>query len=95
MTLAEWEMPAGKGNFVYMLECRDGVLYTGWTTDLKARLLAHNGEKGAGAKCTRARRPVRLVYYEVFDTKSEALCREIAIKKLTRAKKLELIQTKK
>lgn len=82
---------ATKGNFVYMLECRDGSLYTGWTTDLTVRLAAHNGEKGMGAKCTRGRRPVRLVYFEELETKSEALKREIAIKKLTRAKKLELI----
>lgn len=85
--------PVENGNYVYMLECRDGSLYTGWTTDVAARVAAHNGETGAvkGAKCTRARRPVRLVYYEGFETKSEALKREIAIKKLDRTKKLALI----
>ena len=55
-------------HFVYILECRDGTLYTGWTTDPEARLRAHN--EGRGAKYTRARRPVRLVYTECFGTKS-------------------------
>ena len=76
-------------HFVYILECRDGTLYTGWTTDPEARLRAHN--EGRGAKYTRARRPVRLVYTECFGTKSEALRRECAIKKLTRAEKDALI----
>lgn len=72
-------------NFTYMLRCADDSLYTGWTTDLAGRLDAHNS--GKGAKYTRARLPVRLVYFEEFDTKEEAMKREAAIKKLTRAKK--------
>lgn len=72
-------------NFTYMLRCADDSLYTGWTTDLAGRLDAHNS--GKGAKYTRSRLPVRLVYFEEFDTKEEAMKREAAIKKLTRAKK--------
>lgn len=89
--LPERQAPSEKGNYVYVLQCRDGSLYTGWTTDLPARLSAHNGEKGCGAKCTRSRRPVRLVYYEEYDAKTEAMSREAAIKKLSRAEKLKLI----
>lgn len=74
--------------FVYMLECSDGSLYTGWTTDLEARVATHNS--GEGAKYTRSRRPVKLVYFEELPDKSSALKREAAIKKLTRAKKIEL-----
>lgn len=77
-------------HYVYILECGDGSLYTGWTTDLKARLKTHNS--GKGAKYTRSRLPVTLVYHEEFDNKSAALSREHAIKKMTRAKKLALIK---
>lgn len=79
-------------NYVYILECKDGSLYTGWTTDLNKRLETHN--KGLGAKYTRGRIPVKLVYYESFNNKGDALKREIKIKKLTRIKKLELISKK-
>ncbi|MFY9284010.1 MAG: GIY-YIG nuclease family protein [Miniphocaeibacter sp.] len=79
-------------NYVYILECKDGSLYTGWTTDLNKRLETHN--KGLGAKYTRGRIPVKLVYYESFNNKGDALKREIKIKKLTRNKKLELISKK-
>lgn len=72
------------------MQCNDGTLYCGWTNDLDKRLAAHNN--GVGAKYTRARRPVFLVYYEVFDSKSEAMRREAAIKRLSRAEKLRLIQ---
>ena len=57
--------------YTYMVECADGSLYTGWTNDLKRRVAAHNA--GRGAKYTRSRRPVRLVYFERFATKEEAL----------------------
>lgn len=77
-------------NFTYMLRCADDSLYTGWTTDLSGRLDAHN--RGKGAKYTRARLPVRLVYFEEFDTKEEAMRREAAIKKLTREKKEGLLK---
>lgn len=80
-----------KSNYVYILRCADGTLYTGWTTDINARLAAHNS--GSGAKYTKPRRPVRLAYYEELPDKSSALKREAAIKKLPRNKKLELIAT--
>ena len=78
-----------KSNYVYILRCSDGTFYTGWTTDLRVRLNTHN--KGSGARYTRGRRPVSLVYYEELPNRSEALKREAAIKKLPRNKKLELI----
>ena len=77
-------------NYVYIVRCRDGSLYTGWTNDLKKRIEAHNA--GCGAKYTKSRRPVELVYFESFESKSEALKREAAIKKLPREAKLALIR---
>lgn len=79
-------------NYTYMLRCRDGSLYTGWTNDLEKRVDEHN--KGKGAKYTRTRRPVELVYYEEFATKQEAMKREYAIKQLKREEKLKLIKEK-
>ena len=79
-----------KTQYVYILRCGDGTLYTGWTTDLEHRVAMHNA--GKGAKYTRARRPVRLDYYEEYMDKKEALRRECAIKKMTRSEKLRLIQ---
>lgn len=79
-----------KKNYTYILECRDGSLYTGWTNDIEKRLEAHN--KGQGAKYTKARRPVKLVYLEESGTKEEAMKREYAIKQLDRKKKLEIIE---
>ena len=76
---------------MYMMECGDGSLYTGWTTDLAGREAAHNGRGPGGAKCTRARRPVKLVYFEEYQTKSEAMKREAAIKKLSREAKKGLM----
>ena len=73
------------------LECADRTLYAGWTNDLKKRLAAHNA--GQGAKYTRGRGPVRLVYYEAFSTKEEAQKRETALKRLSRAAKLALIES--
>jgi putative endonuclease len=75
---------------VYILQCADGTLYTGWTTDLERRLRAHNS--GRGAKYTRGRRPVRLVYQEEQPTRSAAQRREAAIRRLSRADKLKLIE---
>ena len=80
-------MPA----YVYILRCADNTLYTGWTNDIDARIKAHN--EGRGAKYTRSRRPAMLVYLEELPTKSEALRRECAIKKLTRAQKEALAAT--
>ncbi len=77
-------------NVTYIVRCSDGTLYTGWTNDIDKRLLAHN--QGLGAKYTRGRRPVELVYLERFQTKQEAMKREAAIKKLPRADKLALIR---
>ena len=77
--------------YVYLLRCADGTLYTGFTNDLARRLAAHNA--GRGAKYTRGRRPVELVYWESFSNKSSALRREYAIKQLPRRQKLALIQS--
>ncbi len=77
-------------NYTYILRCKDDTLYCGWTNDLERRLTAHNA--GKGAKYTRSRHPVTLVYYETFETKEEALSRESAIKKLSRKEKLKLIK---
>ena len=75
-------------HYVYLLRCADGTLYTGYATDLSRRLAEHNGAAaGAGARYTRSRRPVRLVYYETFASRSAAMKREWAIKRLPRAKK--------
>jgi putative endonuclease len=79
-------------NIVYIVECADGTLYTGWTTDVEARIAAHNS--GAGAKYTRGRLPVQLLYSETYSTKGEALKREHEIKKLSRLRKLELVKGK-
>ena len=76
-------------NYTYILQCSDGSLYTGWTNDLEARIQAHNA--GRGAKYTRSRRHVKLVYYECIETKEEAMRREYAIKQLNRQQKLQLI----
>ncbi|WP_303868688.1 GIY-YIG nuclease family protein [Acetobacterium wieringae] len=75
---------------VYIVKCSDDTLYTGWTTHIEARIKAHNS--GTGAKYTRGRLPVTLVYWETLTTRSEALSREAAIKKMSKAKKLELIK---
>jgi putative endonuclease len=76
--------------FVYLLECADTTYYIGITTDLEKRIKEHNGLK-RGAKYTRGRRPVSLQYFETYETKSEALKREIALKQLTRKQKELLI----
>ena len=78
-------------HYVYILKCADDTLYTGWTTDVKKRVETHNS--GKGAKYTRARLPVELVYTEEFDDKVEAQKREYAIKQLARAEKESLIES--
>lgn len=78
-------------NYTYIVRCADGSYYTGWTVDLEKRMDAHNS--GKGAKYTRNKGPVELVYYETFDTKQEAMSREWYIKKLSRAKKQQLIDS--
>jgi putative endonuclease len=79
--------------FVYMLRCRDGSLYTGYTDDVERRVAVH--QSGKGAKYTRSRLPVELVYQEELPDKSAALKREAAIKKLTRQQKLQLMEETK
>lgn len=78
-----------KKHFVYIVECRDNSLYTGWTTHLEQRIKAHND--GKGAKYTKSRSPVVLRYFEEFDDKGTALKRECEIKKMKRTDKLLLI----
>lgn len=79
-----------RGWTVYILRCADGTLYTGVTTDLERRLGQHNA--GTASACTRVRRPVALAWKRSRFTRSSALVREAAIKKLPRALKLELIR---
>lgn len=76
--------------YIYIVECKDSSLYTGYARDVEARIEKHN--QGLGAKYTRNRRPVKLKYQEVFDSKSDAMKREIQIKKLSRREKLILIE---
>ena len=78
--------------YVYVLECSDKTLYTGFTNDLEKRLKAHNAKKGA--KYTRSRTPVKIVYYEEYFTEHEARSREWHLKHLSRAEKLALINEK-
>ncbi len=78
-------------DYTYIVKCRDGTLYTGWTNDLEKRLRAHNSKKGA--RYTRSRTPVELVYYESFDTKSEAMKREYQIKQMSARQKRHLIDS--
>lgn len=78
-------------NYVYILKCGDNSLYTGWTNDIEKRFKTH--ASGKGAKYTKARLPVELVYKEIYEDKSEAMKREYAIKKLTRDEKLKLINS--
>ncbi len=77
-------------NYTYIVECKDKTLYTGWTNHLQKRIKTHND--GKGAKYTKSRLPVRLVYYEVYETKQEAMRREYEIKQLTREQKKKLIE---
>ena len=80
--------------YIYILECSDKTLYTGYTNDLEKRVKAHN--EGNGAKYTKSRLPVKLVYSEAFDDKKEAMSREWYIKhKLTREEKINLINNQK
>ena len=79
-------------NVTYILICSDNSLYTGWTNDIKHRLKMLN--EGKGAKYTKARRPVELVYFEEFETKEQAMKREYAIKQMARKDKLELVRRK-
>lgn len=77
-------------NYTYILECSDGTYYTGWTNQIEKRVKDHNA--GKGAKYTKSRLPVKLVYLEESATKEEAMRREYAIKQLSRQEKEELIK---
>ncbi|MFV0499436.1 MAG: GIY-YIG nuclease family protein [Bacilli bacterium] len=79
--------------YVYIILCADGSLYTGYSVDVKKRFLKHCD--GVGAKYTRGRQPLELVYVEKFETKSCALKREYVIKKLSKVQKLKLISAYK
>ena len=78
--------------YIYMLRCRDGSLYTGWTNDLEKRLKAHNS--GSASKYTRTRLPAELVYFEEWESKEAAMSREWHIKRLSREEKLKLIENR-
>ncbi|MDD4250886.1 MAG: GIY-YIG nuclease family protein [Candidatus ainarchaeum sp.] len=78
--------------FVYLLECRDYTYYCGYTNDLEKRIITHN--KGIGSKYTKRRRPVKLIYFEEYETRSLAMKREYAIKQFSRREKEELIKNK-
>ncbi|MBW4829033.1 MAG: GIY-YIG nuclease family protein [Clostridiaceae bacterium] len=75
--------------YIYILECSDKTLYTGWTNNLEKRIKTHS--KGKGAKYTRARLPVKLVYFEKYNDKISAQKREYEIKQMSRKEKLKLI----
>ncbi len=78
-------------NYTYLLLCADGSLYCGWTNNLDGRVKAHNA--GKGGKYTRSRLPVRLVWWEEYETKEEAMSREFHVKKLGRREKLKLVDS--
>lgn len=82
-----------RNNYVYIVECKDGTFYTGWTTCLERRVEEHNS--GKGAKYTRGRGPVKMIYHEEFETKEEAMRREYAIKRLSRKEKEQLVGREK
>lgn len=77
-------------NYTYIVKCADGTFYTGWTNCIEKRLADHNS--GKGAKYTKPRLPVELVYLEAFPTKQQAMSREAGIKKLTRREKEALVE---
>ena len=77
-------------NYVYIVRCSDNTLYTGWTNNLEKRIEAHSN--GTGAKYTRGRGPVKLVYFEEFFDKKDAMKREYEIKKYSKSKKEDLIK---
>ena len=78
-------------NYVYILRCADDTLYCGWTTELNKRLVAHNS--GWGAKYTRSRRPVELIYVEEYEDRHDALSREWHIKRMSREEKQRLCKS--
>lgn len=85
------DVPDQQGQYVYVLRCADGTLYTGYTTDIGRRIAEHAA--GEGAKYTRGRTPIELVHVESFDSRSGAMAREHEIKQLERNEKLAIIST--
>lgn len=83
-------MEKGNSHYFYVLECSDTSYYAGYTNQLEKRIKTHNA--GKGAKYTRARGPVKCIYYEVFETKQQAMSAEYAFKQLTRTKKIEYMR---
>jgi len=79
--------------FVYLLRCVDGTIYTGWTNDVTRRVRAH--QQGQGARYTRTRRPVELIYHERLPSRRAAMHREAEIKRMSRARKLALARRKR
>ncbi|SDJ60150.1 GIY-YIG nuclease family protein [Streptococcus gallolyticus] len=79
-----------KKSYMYVVECADGTLYTGYTTNVEKRIKTHNS--GKGAKYTRSRLPVKLIYQESFDSKEAAMSAESYFKQKTRQQKLEYIE---
>lgn len=77
-------------NYVYIVECSDGTFYTGWTNDLEKRIDMHS--KGIGAKYTRGRGPVKLIYHEEFEDKKLAMKREYEIKQFSKKQKILLVK---
>ena len=83
-------MVAKSNYFFYVLECKDTSLYAGYTNDVDRRVTVHNA--GKGAKYTKARGPVRCIYYETFETKQQAMRAEYAFKQLRRSDKLQYMR---
>lgn len=88
---AEYNAPVMGSWYVYLVKCRDGTFYTGITTDIARRLEEHN--RGIGARYTRGRRPVKLVYWESLADRSHAATREYALKQLSHAEKASMAGT--
>ncbi|PEN14141.1 endonuclease [Longibacter salinarum] len=87
--MSDTPSPDDTGHYVYILECCDGTYYTGYTTDVERRVEEHNA--GTGARYTRGRTPVDVVYTESYDSQSAAMSREYAIKQLRRGQKERLV----
>ncbi len=90
MTVPDGNGGADDAHYVYVVVCSDGTYYTGYTTDVARRVAEHNA--GTGARYTRGRRPVELVYVERYADRSDAMRREYAIKQLRRAEKRRLVR---
>lgn len=90
VSIPAMKIPEEKGDYVYLVKCQDGTLYTGYTTNLKRRIKEHNS--GRGARYTKGRAPVEIVYYQDCVSRSRALQEEYRIKQLSRTAKEKLIQ---